>query len=111
GGWRRPAWGEGHDVVELKEAALSAAALLANKGAAAAIALTDGAAHCRRYVPRTHFQGAGAPRPLDLCQPLLLQVGDQQCQRAVEDLADVAARQLMAQQILSATKLQLHLGP
>jgi len=98
-----------HPVVQLQEAALRTATVGSHKGAALIVARPHRARHGGRDVTgrgRRGSSGAGTGGGRD---PGLLEIGDQDRERAVDNRCEVAVRHHVAQQILRAPQLRVGL--
>src|SRR5258708_257604 len=109
---RDAALADGLHVVVLEPAArLATAAVGTHERALPAVSLADGAPHVGRDVAR----GLGAPTArarIVGCRGLApLELRDQRVERAIEDLARVAVRDRMAEQVLRALQLVANSRP
>jgi hypothetical protein len=90
GARRRTIVGERHDVMELQQSTLSAAAGGADERTLTAVTLPQLASHGPWHITRPRCQRASWPRTLGVPRLLLNQVVEQQRERTIEDRRDIA---------------------
>src|SRR5262249_1413618 len=95
------------DVIELEEPArLASMTRVGDERALPAVSAPNRAPDVRGDVPSLATRGTTVPtRSISRGEPALLKPGDGQIQDALQDLGEIAARDLMAQKLLRVEKL------
>ena len=101
---RRASVRKGHDVVILEEPALRAATGRAHERALATVAVPDCTSHRRRNVAAVGATRLRYPRSIHHSVLRLVQLRQEQRQRAIDDDGNIAVRNTVSQQILGLSK-------